>query len=118
MENFDSRRVFWSFARRAAVAVAAIAIVMVLDLGGWLAVPTAEAAIFTVDSQTDAVDANPGDGICATASLPSEGVKCTLRAATMEANALAGADTINLPAGTYTTTRFGGSFNCGDTQGE
>jgi CSLREA domain-containing protein len=51
---------------------------------------------FTVDSPTDAVDANPGDGICAT----TEG-GCTLRAAIMETNALPGADTINLPAGTY-----------------
>src|SRR5690606_38888623 len=60
-------------------------------------VQTAHAATFTVNNTADAPDANPGDGICATAS----GV-CTLRAALQEANAAAGADTINVPAGTYT----------------
>src|SRR4051794_36970911 len=62
--------------------------------------PVTHAATFTVDSQTDAiggvtavVDDNPGDGICATAPLPGEGVRCTLRAAIMEANALPGPDT-------------------------
>jgi CSLREA domain-containing protein len=56
-------------------------------------------ATFTVDSTNDAVDANPGDGICAT----TEG-ECTLRAAIQETNALPGADIINLPAGTYLLT--------------
>src|SRR5438445_10327441 len=51
---------------------------------------------FTVNSTTDAVDANPGDGTCATA-----GSVCTLRAAIQEANAHAGDDTIDVPAGTY-----------------
>lgn len=60
-------------------------------------VPVAQAATFTVNSTTDAIDATPGDGVCVTA----EGA-CTLRAAIQEANALAGADTITLPAGTYT----------------
>lgn len=55
------------------------------------------AAGFTVSSTGDSVDANPGDGICAT----SGGV-CTIRAALQEANALPGADTITIPAGTYT----------------
>jgi CSLREA domain-containing protein len=54
------------------------------------------AASFVVNSTVDAVDANPGDGTCAGAS------GCTLRAAIQEANALAGADTITLPAGTFT----------------
>ncbi|HZO29184.1 MAG TPA: choice-of-anchor Q domain-containing protein [Chloroflexota bacterium] len=54
------------------------------------------AATFFVNSTIDAVDANPGDGICATA-----GRQCTLRAAVMEANALAGPDTIRVPAGVY-----------------
>ena len=43
----------------------------------------AEAGLtFTVDSTTDAVDANPGDGNCASAAG-----ECTLRAAVMESNA-------------------------------
>jgi len=56
----------------------------------------AEGASFTVDATHDAVDAAPGDGVCADA-----GGACTLRAAVMETNALAGADEISLPAGTY-----------------
>lgn len=70
--------------------------------------PTAHAAAFTVNTQTDAVDASPGDGLCATAALPGEGIRCTLRAAIMEANALAGPDQVNLPPGTYRTTILGG----------
>ncbi len=58
---------------------------------------SANAATFVVNDTSDAQDATPGDGICATA-----GATCTLRAAITEANALAGADTITLPAGTYT----------------
>jgi predicted outer membrane repeat protein len=56
---------------------------------------------FTATSTDDVVDSNPGDGICETAS--GNGV-CTLRAAVMEANAHAGADTILLPEATYTLT--------------
>ncbi len=56
-------------------------------------------ATFAVDSTFDAPDAVPGDGVCETV----DGV-CTLRAATMEANALAGHDTIEVPAGTYALT--------------
>lgn len=44
---------------------------------------------FVVDTGADAVDAFPGDGMCAAASG-----ECTLRAAIMEANALPGPDTI------------------------
>jgi len=53
-------------------------------------------ASFTLDATYDAVDASPGDGVCADA-----GGACTLRAAVMETNALPGADEISLPAGTY-----------------
>jgi CSLREA domain-containing protein len=59
-------------------------------------------ATFVVNSTTDAQDATAGDGVCATA-----GAVCTLRAAITEANALAGADIITLPAGTYTSTLVG-----------
>jgi len=57
------------------------------------------AATFTVDSIVDAPDDNPGDGVCAAA-----GGECTLRAATQEANALVGPDTIILPAQVYVLT--------------
>src|SRR5688572_25462225 len=60
---------------------------------------SASAATFTVDSTLDAVDVHPGDGLCQTGAGP-----CTLRAAIMEANALAGADVASLPSGTYALT--------------
>ncbi len=59
--------------------------------------------IFVVNSTADAVDAAPGNGICATAS----GV-CTLRAAVQEANALAGPDTIQFTGTTITLTGAAG----------
>jgi len=57
------------------------------------------AATFVVDSAIDAVDEGPGDGICRTAAGA-----CTLRAAVQEANALAGPDAIEVPAGLYVLT--------------
>ncbi len=87
-------------------SVAAIAVLVLLLLAFQYAAPgtggsraQAQGAGFTVNSTADAVDANPGDGVCAAA-----GGQCTLRAAIMEANALSGADTITVPAGTYTLT--------------
>lgn len=56
----------------------------------------ARAATFVVDTTSDRVDVTAGDGICATASAD-----CSLRAAIQEANALAGADSIVVPPGTY-----------------
>ncbi|NJM41153.1 MAG: CSLREA domain-containing protein [Anaerolineae bacterium] len=55
------------------------------------------AATFTVNSTLDRTDISPGDGVCRTATAG----QCTLRAAIQEANALPGADIINLPAGVY-----------------
>lgn len=60
------------------------------------------AATFNVNSTQDAVDANPGNGVCATAAG-----ECTLRAAIQEANTDAAADTIELPAGIYELNLFG-----------
>ncbi len=57
---------------------------------------SASAVEFVVTSTVDEVDAALGDGLCATAAS-----QCTLRAAVQEANALAGADVITLPAGLY-----------------
>ncbi|MCA9988269.1 MAG: hypothetical protein KDE59_28375, partial [Anaerolineales bacterium] len=51
--------------------------------------------ILTVDSLASGADTAIGDGICATS-----GGECTLRAAIEESNALAGQETIQLPAGT------------------
>ncbi len=81
---------------RRVVAAAALAIA-VFGLGA-----PAGAATFIVNDTTDAVDLTPGDGSCLTA-----GGQCTLRAAIQEANALAGADTIVVPAGTFVLTLAG-----------
>lgn len=54
-----------------------------------------------VNTTTDGADSAPGDNICETAT--GNGV-CTLRAAIMEANARAGAQTISLSSGTYALT--------------
>ncbi len=76
-----------------------------VSLAGWLGshLRSADAARaagpFTVNSVIDAVDVNPGDGVCETASGA-----CTLRAAVHEANVLPGEDTIIVPAGLYTLT--------------
>lgn len=56
----------------------------------------AAAATFTVTTTADTGDVTPGNGVCAA----SNGL-CTLRAALGEANTLAGADTVVLPAGVY-----------------
>lgn len=69
---------------------------------------SAQAKRFNVNSTLDAVDANPGDGVCATAT----GV-CTLRAAIQEANALPGADQIFVPGAVYTITIPGADEDCG-----
>jgi len=76
------------------------AIAAALLMGGlWLsASPLLFAADFSVNDTSDAVDKIPGDGVCEVTESAGD---CTLRAAIMEANALAGADTITVPAGTY-----------------
>ncbi|MGB0133515.1 choice-of-anchor Q domain-containing protein [Dokdonella sp.] len=65
-----------------------------------------QAADFLVDTPADSVDSLPGDGLCADALGT-----CSLRAAIMETNALAGTDTVDIPAGTYSLTRAGSGEN-------
>jgi predicted outer membrane repeat protein len=60
---------------------------------------TASAALFRVNSNADAVDARPGDGVCATASGG-----CTLRAAVQESNARGDHNAIHFPAGVFSLT--------------
>jgi len=60
--------------------------------------PLSHAATFAVNSTADALDANPGDGICETAA--GNGT-CTLRAALQEAKRSVAPRTINLPSGEY-----------------
>ena len=58
--------------------------------------------LIRVNATYDAIDVNPGDGIA------DDGTgHATLRAAIMEANALAGANTIRIPPGTYTLSLLG-----------
>lgn len=64
--------------------------------------PQLWAATFVVTTPDDLVDAAPGNATCASA-----GGSCSLRAAIQEANALAGADTIQLPGGEFRITRTG-----------
>jgi CSLREA domain-containing protein len=69
-----------------------VAVIAALALMGLFLRPQAAAAggeTFTVDSDGDDPDSNPGDCVCATS-----GGKCTLRAAIQEANACAGGQTI------------------------
>jgi uncharacterized repeat protein (TIGR01451 family)/CSLREA domain-containing protein len=80
----------------------AVAISLLFLSVGPLGPRLAAAATFVVDDTADAVDASPGDGVCETA-----GTSCTLRAAVQEANALTGADLIQLPAGTFTLSLTG-----------
>jgi CSLREA domain-containing protein len=80
---------------------------LALVLGAFDFPSCTQAAVFTVNSPADIVDANPGDGVCETA--PGNGV-CTLRAAVMESNAFTGVDTINLQSNvTYLLTHSPGS---------
>src|SRR3712207_6251386 len=55
----------------------------------------ASAATFTVNSNIDEPDDNPGDGVCATAG---QSPVCTLRAAIDEANNLTSDDRVVLPS--------------------
>ena len=64
----------------------------------------------TVNTTDDTVDVDPGDGVVADA-----GGNVSLRAAIMEANALAGDDTIVVPAGTYAFTLGGVGENSSAT---
>jgi serine protease len=64
----------------------------------------------TVTSVLDEPDALPGNRLCASAAG-----RCTLRAAIQESNALAGPDTVVLPAGTYTLGIAGHGEDLGAT---
>lgn len=77
-----------------------LAVAGALAMGG-----TASAATFTVNSTGQQADVIPGDGTC----LTDQGT-CTLRAALGEANALLGADVVNVPAGSYPVTTWAPSI--------
>jgi CSLREA domain-containing protein len=81
---------------RIIIAIAAVCLAFAAYAGA------ASAAGFAVTTTFDAVDAFPGDGVCADVAG-----SCTLRAAVQEANALAGWDDIKVPGGTYPLTPLG-----------
>jgi len=67
-----------------------------------VAAVNATASTFTVTyTDQDLGDIDPGDGECAWATFPPPELRCTLRAAIMEANALAGTDIIIVPFGAH-----------------
>jgi CSLREA domain-containing protein len=69
-----------------------------------------EPGLFVVDTETDAVDSSPGDGVCATGRG-----ECSLRAAIMESNADSSENTVMLPAGDYVLSISGeGGAEAGD----
>ena len=80
------------------IDVRGVTLVAIVLLAG-----SAAAATFDVNLTVDEPDFDPGDGVCR-ASIT---MGCSLRAAIEEANALAGYDVINLPAGTFTLTITG-----------
>ncbi len=83
-----TRRLHLLFSASIALTFMCLWFALAVPLRGAPTAPT-----FTVDSTLDAVDANPGDGMCATS-----GGLCTLRAAIMEANHTPGGGaTINIP---------------------
>lgn len=81
------------------------AIVLAAVLGG--ACSAAQGANFTASEDADLPDLIPGNGFCNVFPQAGPG-PCTLRAAIMEANALAGADTIDLLAGMHYTLALEG----------
>jgi CSLREA domain-containing protein len=83
--------------RHKALAGLVLALALLLPVGLNAASAATTGVTFTVTSTTDAIDVNLGNGICATAAGA-----CTLRAAIQQANAVAGADVVQVPAGTYT----------------
>jgi hypothetical protein len=67
-----------------------------------VAAVNAAASTFTVTyTDQDLGDIDPGDGECAWATFLPPELRCTLRAAIMEANALAGTDIIIVPFGAH-----------------
>jgi len=82
--------------------VLVLVLLTLLPRVGWPSRAEAATLAFAVTSATDAPDATPGDGLCASTA----GGACTLRAAVQEANAqpLGSAVHVALPAGHYLLT--------------
>lgn len=108
MERGASRRVAGRGGLASGCRITAVVLTATVALA--LAAAPASGASFAVDSVADAHDANPGNGICATAVG-----QCTIRAAVDENNAGAsGQDVVNVPAGDYQYNDFNGPIQVGD----
>lgn len=90
------------------IAFRSFALIMAVTLVGPI-----HALTFNVNTTADTVDANTGDGVCQDASG-----NCSLRAAVMQSNASGGADTINLPGGSYSLTIGSGSSDIDESIGD
>ncbi len=77
-------------------------------LGSVLLTHSLQAMTIVVNNTADAAAVNPG--VSADSTLGAGVI--TIRSAIQRANALAGADVITLPAGTYTLTRAGNDATC------
>src|SRR5262245_43719284 len=76
-------------------------LVLATAAAAWIGVGGAAAATVQVDTTSDGIDADPGDGTCGTAAGT-----CTLRAAMMEAEKHTGEQvTVVVPAGRFTLER-------------
>ena len=82
--------------RRRGVRFAAVALAVAFAAAAVSSSALAAPLTFIVDSNVDAVDANPGNGVCSAGAWGDN--KCTFRAAIMESNAHAGHDTIQFHA--------------------
>ena len=84
------------------IALVTISLLGALTAGAVLMTPSPGSAGSTiaVNMTADAPDAGPLDGVC-DSDLEVPGEQCTLRAAVQHANVTDGADTIEVPAGTY-----------------
>jgi len=99
--------------------VLVLVLLTLLPRVGWPSRAEAATLAFAVTSATDAPDATPGDGLCASTA----GGACTLRAAVQEANAqpLGSAVHVGLPAGKrQVSDRTGviGGVGLGETSGQ
>lgn len=85
--------------------------------GTWSDFPGPQSGTFTSSKQptqfTDAADVSPGDGFCDVDGSPP--FNCSLRALVQTTNALAGAQTVAPPAGTYTLSVAGAGENVAAT---
>ncbi|WP_204787576.1 Ig-like domain-containing protein, partial [Paenibacillus oryzisoli] len=79
------------------IFVALLLVVVFIGLGFSFVGSANAATTLTVNTSIDVEDAYPGNGIC-----DDGNGNCSIRAALMEANTLAGADTISIPPDVYT----------------